>query len=100
MEKRRRERREESAGWRERLCRCLDVPPDLFSGAGLLEIRGRNAIRVEGCGKIKIYTPERICIVMGKGSVTVTGKRLACTSYRAGSIGIDGFICGVFFEEE
>ena len=99
MPKKEREHREEVAGWRERWCQRLDVPPDLLPGAGLVEIRGREAVSIKGCGKILVYTPEEIRVALAKGSLIVTGKRLVCTSYYAGAIGIDGHICCVSFEE-
>ncbi len=90
---------EERAGWKERLCRRLDIPPDIFLGEGLVEIRGRSAVCVKGCEKILTYTPEEIRIGMGRGCLRIEGKRLVCTSYHAGAVGIDGLICRVSFEE-
>lgn len=86
-------------GMRERLCRNLDIPPDLLPGAGLIELRGRGEMTVSGCGKILLYTPEEIRIQLKEGSLSVCGKRLSCTSYHAGAVGIDGYICRVSFEE-
>lgn len=92
-------KREEKAGLREKLCQRLDIPPDLLPGAGLVEIRGRNSVSVRGCGKILVYTPEEIRIGLRKGSLLIVGKRLICTSYHAGAVGIDGWIDRVSFEE-
>lgn len=100
MAKRELPRDEERVGWRERICQRLDVSPDLLPGAGLIEIRGREGVSVTGCGRILVYTPEEIRVTLGKGQVVIRGKRLICTSYRAGAVGIDGRILGVFFEEE
>ncbi len=96
----RQKKREEKESWRERLCRSLDVPPDVFSGEGLVEIRGRSALCVSGCGKILVYTPEEIRIALRRGALKIEGKRLCCTSYHVGAIGVDGHICRVSFEEE
>ena len=93
------EARVERPGFRERICRGLDIPPDLLPGAGLVEIRGRNSVTVKGCGRILVYTPEEIRIGLKSGCLSVTGKRLVCTSYYAGAVGIDGYICRVSFEE-
>ncbi len=98
MEKKR-ARSEERGGWKERLCQRLDLPPDVFLGEGLVEIRGRYAVCVKGCGKILTYTPEEICVRMGQGCLRIEGKRLICTSYHAGAIGVDGMIDRVSFEE-
>ncbi|MBE6547150.1 MAG: hypothetical protein E7668_06930 [Ruminococcaceae bacterium] len=93
------ERKKEQMGVRERLSKSLDIPPDLFGGQSLLELRGRESITLKGCGKILLYTPEEIRIALKKGCLRVCGKRLVCTSYHAGAVGIDGEIGGISFEE-
>ncbi|MBQ8331463.1 MAG: YabP/YqfC family sporulation protein [Clostridia bacterium] len=100
MSKKRREevRRGERAGIRERMTKSLDLPPDLLGG-GWIEIRGRNEVTVKGCGKILLYTPEEIRVGFGKDCLSVRGKRLVCTSYYVGAVGIEGYICGLSFEE-
>lgn len=92
--------RGEKADLRERLCRSLDLPPDCLPGAGLLEIRGQNSMTVKGCGRILTYTPELIRIGLKKGVLGIYGKRLCCTSYYVGAVGIDGWIEAIRFEEE
>ena len=84
----------------ERLCRALDIVPDALWGEGLIEIRGRGSVSVQGGGKILVYTPERIKIALSSGSVSIYGSRLNCTSYHAGSVCVDGRIGSVVFEEE
>lgn len=91
---------EDGGDFRERLCRRLDLLPDLFGGEGLVEIRGRGAITVRGGGKILRYTPEEIRVSMPRCVLAIKGEELVCTSYYQGAIGIDGRIGGVFFEEE
>ncbi|MBQ9087088.1 MAG: YabP/YqfC family sporulation protein [Clostridia bacterium] len=98
--KRRTAERGERADLRERLCRRLDLPPDCLPGVGLVELRGQNSMTVKGCGKILTYTPELIRIGLKKGVLCVRGRRLCCTSYYVGAVGVDGWICGVSFEEE
>lgn len=97
---RKKEEGRERIALRERLCRGLDIPPDCFSGTGLLEVRGQNSMTVKGCGKILTYTPEVIRIAWKRGVLGVYGKRLCCTSYYVGAIGIDGMIEKICFEEE
>lgn len=93
-------RNTEGESFRERVCRALDIPPDVFSGECVVEIRGRGAVSVSGGGKILLYTPEKIKISLSRGSVSICGKRLTCTSYHAGAVCIDGHIVTVTFEEE
>ena len=90
----------EKVGMRERLCRLLDLPPDVLPGESLVEIRGRGALSVSGCRGILEYTPERIRLALKRGSLSVEGKRLSCASYLAGAVTVDGWIERVRFEEE
>ncbi len=80
---------------RERLCRALDIVPDMIPGAGTVEIRGRNSVCIREGGRILHYTEELVSVEYGKGRVEVKGKRLCCTSYHSGVIRIDGLICSV-----
>ena len=92
-----REQKERGASLRERLSRSLDIPPDLFVGGSLIEIRGQNAVSVRGGGRILCYTEEEIRIALRTCVISVRGKRLICTSYCRGAIGIDGQIESVCF---
>lgn len=81
----------------EKVCRALDIPPDLLPGEGVVEIRGRGVVTVKGSGKILLYTPEEICVEMKKGMVSVRGQGLVCTSYHREAIDIEGRIYSVSF---
>ncbi len=94
-----REKNVEKAGLRERISRHLDIPPDVFPGESLIEIRGRGSVTVRGGGRILTYTPEEIRIALKHGCLSVQGRRLVCTSYYVGAVGIDGCVCRIFFEE-
>ena len=87
-------------GLKERICKALDIYPDVFPGTCTVEVRGRNLVVVRECGKILLYTPDRIKIKVSKGRLQVDGKRLECTAYHKGSVMIDGYINSVSFEEE
>lgn len=87
----------ERAGLKERLSRTLDIPPDLFPGGSLIEIRGQNALSVRGSGRILCYTEEEIRVALRASVLSVRGKRLVCTSYCRGTLGIDGQIESVCF---
>ena len=78
----------------------LDIPADIFPGAGTLELRGRNTLTLRGCRHILKYSPEEMRFQMNKDRLTVTGKRLVCTSYLCGAVVIDGRIDSVSFEGE
>ena len=87
----------EGESWRERMNRALDIPPDLWPRGTLIEIRGQESMTVRGGGRILVYTPDRICMELGKEVLTICGQRLACTSYYVGAIGIEGRIERVCF---
>jgi hypothetical protein len=38
-------------------------------------------------------------VTVENGILTVAGQRLICTSYLAGAVGIDGYICSLCFED-
>ncbi len=78
----------------------LDFPPDVWSGGMRVELRGRNALTVHGCRKILSYNPEEIRLTMKGCTLSVRGKRLVCSSYLAGAVGIDGRVDDLSFEGE
>ena len=91
--------RDDRADLKERFCRSLDLLPDAIGKDCVLEIRGRNYVSVREGGGILLYTPEQVKIKIPRGAVSVYGRRLCCTSYSAGAVGIEGYIDRVAFEE-
>lgn len=90
----------EKKGLSEWVSGKLDIPADVFPGAGMLELRGRNTLTLRGCRHILKYTPDEMCFQMDKSRLIVTGKRLVCTSYLTGAVVIDGFVCSISFDGE
>lgn len=75
----------------------LDIPADI-SGDGLrLDMRGRHTLTVHGCRKILDFNPDEVRLALKDSVLTVRGKRLICTAYLAGAVGIEGYICGIAF---
>lgn len=91
--------RSEHPDLKERICGALDIVPDTLPRVGTVEIRGRNYVSIKEGGKILFYSPERITVALHRGSVTVSGRRLVCTSYTHGTVRVDGYVCAVSFEE-
>ena len=91
---------EQKGSIKERVCKALDIYPDVFPGTCTVEIRGRNLVIVRECGRILLYTPQQISVEVRKGRVQIYGKRLECTAYHKGSIMVDGYIDSVSFEED
>lgn len=84
----------------ERVCRYLEIAPDAMPGESMIEIRGRNYMKIHGMGKILVYTPEEIKIRMKKGCLRVRGSKLTCVSYYKDAIGIEGRFSDISFCRE
>ncbi len=92
--------RGEKQGLGIRLCRALELSPDVLPKKTLLEIHGEELVKITGAGGILLYTPEEIRIALrGKcgGYISVSGTGLCCSSYNRGAVGIEGKICAVGF---
>lgn len=84
----------------ERLCRALDIEPDVLPHSSLVEIRGKSAVSVSGGGKILEYTDGEIKLALKKGAIAIRGRHLVCASFCVGKIRIEGQIESVSFEED
>ena len=78
----------------------LDLPADAMDGGIRLDLRGRNTLFVHGCTHILDFSPCEIRLLLGASTLIVAGRRLICTSYLAGAVGIEGYICSVCFCDE
>ena len=74
-----------------------DIPADVAGGGLRLDMRGRHTLLVHGCRKILDFTPCEVRLAVTDATLTVSGRRLICTSYLAGAVGIEGYICGISF---
>ncbi len=83
----------------ERLAVRLDIPADVFDGGIRLDMRGRHTLTVHGCRRILDFTPCEIRLSLGNCVLTVCGRRLICTAYLAGAVGIEGCITAIRFDE-
>lgn len=86
--------------FRQKLCASLDIEPDVLPHGSLVEIRGRERVRISGCGRILNYTQEQIRVALHKGAVCVSGEELLCSSFCRGELSVEGRIDGVCFEED
>ena len=84
----------------ERLTKALDIPPDVLPASSSLNLRGRNALTVSGCKKIVSYSPENIRLDLGESILSITGKRLICSSYHTDATGVEGLIVSIAFENK
>lgn len=81
----------------ELLARRFDIPADVFAGGLTLEMRGRNQLYVTGCKRILSYSTECIGLLVNGAELTVTGRRLCCTTYYNAEIGIEGEVDSIAF---
>ncbi len=77
----------------------LDIPADTLDGGIRLDMRGRNTLTVHGCTKILDFSPCEIRLSLKDCNLTVCGQRLICTSYLAGAVGVEGYICSIQFSD-
>jgi sporulation protein YqfC len=84
----------------EWLATKLDIPTDILNGGLRLDMRGRNTLIVHGCIRILDFSPCEIRLALPGSTLTIGGQRLICTSYLAGAVGIDGYICSLYFGDE
>ena len=75
----------------------LDIPADLMGDGLRLDMRGRHTLTVHGCRRILDFNPCEVRLAIGESTLTVRGRRLICTAYLAGAVGIEGYICGISF---
>ncbi len=61
----------------------------------LIVLRGRCGATVYGCHRILHYSPREIRLDAGKTGVSVTGERLYCASFSAGTVNVEGCVEGV-----
>ncbi len=88
-----------NAGFRERLCRGLDLSPDIFPHGTLVEMRGRGSVTLRGCGRVLCYNDCEMRFESREGNISVLGKRLCCSSYCLGTAVVEGYIDCVYFGE-
>ena len=82
---------------REWLAVRLDIPADITGDGLRLDMRGRHTLTVHGCQKILSFSPCEVSLALKDSTLTVSGRRLICTAYLAGAVGIEGYICGISF---
>lgn len=83
----------------ERICAALDLPLELLPKRSLIEIHGQSLVKIQGAGRILLYTHTEIRISLYREGcfVRVKGSELCCNSYNMGAVGIQGKIESVDF---
>ena len=84
----------------ERICRLLDISPEILPCGHAVEMLGRSLVKIRGGGAILLYTPSEIRIALPKNEyISLKGEGLCCSSYNRGVLGVEGLICSVSFEK-
>ncbi len=89
--------KESRRGIAEYLSVKAELPSDALAGECRVELRGRNMLFVNGCRRILKYSSDEIVFAVRHDSVKILGERLACTSYHAGAVCVEGNIISVSF---
>ena len=85
---------------REWMAVKLDVPAELLDGDISVRLCGRYSMVIHGCRRILSFTPSEVRLDMGSCELSVWGKRLICTAFLAGDVGVEGLISGMVFDRE
>ena len=83
----------------ERLCKSLDISPDILSSSHKLEVFGRSAISISGCKKILLYAPCEIRLALKDSMLCIVGRDLVCVAYSPTDVTIEGRIDDICFKE-
>ena len=92
----------------ERICNALDLSAGILPHGTLIEIHGQSLVKIQGAGRILLYTDGeiRISLRCSGPCVRVRGRGLSCSSYNMGAVGIHGdiravdFFCGEETDDE
>ncbi len=82
---------------RQRVSERCRQPMEAFEH--LVVWRGQTNVTVYGCRRILLYTPRRICLLVGKRPLSVLGQGLICSAFCAGAVTVRGEIRGVEYAE-
>lgn len=63
-------------------------------------LHGRASATVFGCGGILTYTPERICLRVGKQCLSLYGRDLFCAAFTGSAVTVKGRILGLEYREK
>lgn len=77
----------------------MRLPSDLLRGEFRAELRGRGALYLYGCGRIKKYSDSEMIFSARDIEVTVTGVGMTCSFFYGGSVAIEGRIEGFHISE-
>jgi len=77
----------------------MSLPSDALFGEMRIELRGRNTLTVSGCRRILKYSSEEIKLALKGFEVSVKGCGLLCTTYHYGTVGIEGCIGTIAFDD-
>lgn len=76
--------------WMLRLAEGMDLPEQTLPGVPLVEICGNGRVLIENHMGISVYEPDKICVKVSYGQVSVQGKCLELAKMTRGQL----IICG------
>ncbi len=92
-------RKEERISYLEIISESMMLPPDVFAGAPIITIQGRNAVCVENHKRILEYTEKKIRIQTKISPLSIEGNNLVISYYTKDELKITGYIQNVYYEQ-
>lgn len=86
-----------SAPFSRRIFERLDIPDDVCTGCGYVEIISNTCALVDGCKSVTEYDDDIISLNLGKKSITFRGTSLSIKSLSMEQAMVEGFIVSVEF---
>lgn len=80
-----------------RICDMIEIPDDLCTNCGYIEIISNNCALVDGCKGVLEYSDDLIKLDLGKKSVCFNGSSLTIKSLSMEQALVEGFIVRVEF---
>lgn len=62
--------------WTQRITDAADLHGEVLPGVPLIELAGENRVLIESHGGVTEYSPQRICVRVKYGTVSVCGCSL------------------------
>ena len=83
---------------KDRIFRAMQIPPDMARGVTLMEISGRQEVRIENFKSICSYYDTKIRVLASGYMIEIEGERLQIAYYSELIMRITGAITSVKFD--
>ena len=77
----------------------MNIPREALPGGYALTMSGERELTLWGCTRILSYGEEEVALRIGQQILRISGGRLLCSAFGAGSVTVTGEIRTLAFEE-